>query len=213
MRPSTTEKSGVVKPRPPALDLPVQSRPRFRNLLQQLRDGALHGARVPEVNPHPIGGCELPGIRATRRRTNGFGSNLVRRRFVLRLPAQRVVIASVTEVQEASSRHQEIQRGVELLAHGSPQGTGVRPVLQLVHRRNQRQPAGHVAVAQPTRRFFQIRLQVIERHPVLCVPLARDLGQPLQQRLGFAHDELGNDLVMQPPEQIVIARQIAAVKK
>ena len=44
------------KTRPPALHLPVERRPRLRNLFQQLRDCALHGARVAEVNPHPVSG-------------------------------------------------------------------------------------------------------------------------------------------------------------
>ena len=113
------------QPRAPALHLPVQRRPRFRNFFQQLRYGALHGARVPEVNPHPVGSREFFRIR---------GSNSLRRRFVLRLPAQRVVVAAMAEVQKAARRHQEIQRRFELLAHRSPQRTRIRPVVQLIHR-------------------------------------------------------------------------------
>ncbi len=43
--------------------------------------------------------------------------------------------------------------------------------------------------------------------------LARDLGQALQQSLGFPHHQLGNYLVMQPPEQVVIACEITAVEE
>ena len=180
------------KPRPPALHLPVQCRPRFRNLLQQLHHGALHRARMPEINPHPVGSRKLAGFRR---------SNSLCRRLVLRLPAQRVVVAPMPEVQKASRRHQKIQRRLQLLSHRSPQRTRIRPVMQLVHRRNQRQPGRHVAVAQPARSLLQIRLQVIQRHPIFPMPLARDLRQPLQQGLGFPHHQLRNRFVMQPPEQ------------
>jgi hypothetical protein len=85
--------------------------------------------------------------------------------------------------------------------------------MQLVHRRNQRQPAGHVVIAQSARRLFQIGLKMIRRQPVFPMPLARYLRQSLQQRLRFPHHHLGNQLVMEFPEKVAVAGKIAAVEK
>src|ERR1700722_1331236 len=45
------------------------------------------------------------------------------------------------------------------------------------------------------------------------MPLPRYLRQPLQKSPGFPHDHLGNYFVMKPAEQVVIAREVAAVEK
>jgi hypothetical protein len=49
--------------------------------------------------------------------------------------------------------------------------------------------------------------------PIFGMARARHLGQSLQQRLGLAHDQLGDDLVVKPPEQIAIAGEVAAVEE
>ena len=132
------------KPRAPALHLPVQA-----------------PTTPPESPPAVASRCaarrahgrsKCASSRRLKVPTRIRGSDaLSRRRFVLRLPAQRVVVAPVAEVQKATRRHQKVKRGIQLLAHRSPQRTRVRPVMQLVHRRNQRQPVRHVAVAQSAR--------------------------------------------------------------
>src|SRR5579859_5337013 len=72
------------KPRSPALYLSIERGPSLRNFLEQLRDRALYSSRVPEVNPHPVGGGKLRCIRR---------SNLADSRGILRFPTQRVVVA------------------------------------------------------------------------------------------------------------------------
>src|ERR1700756_4252998 len=74
--------------RPPALKLSAQRRPSFGNFLEQLQRGALYGASMTEVNPHPVGGGEVGGIGS---------SNFARGGFILRLPAERVIVAPVAE--------------------------------------------------------------------------------------------------------------------
>jgi hypothetical protein len=70
-----------------------------------------------------------------------------------------------------------------------------------------------LTVAQSAGGFLQIRFQVIECHAILGMALARDLRQPCSRAPGFAHHQLRNNLVVQPAEQIVVAREIAAVEK
>ena len=119
----------------------------------------------------------------------------------------------MAEVKKASRGHQEIEGGIELLANRRTQRTRLRPVMQLVHGGNQCKPVGDVAVAQPTRSLFQIRLKVVNSHPVLAVALAGDLGQALQQSLGFLHDQLGNHFVVEFAEQVAVSRQVAAIEQ
>src|ERR1700758_3902490 len=65
-------------PGPPSLYLAIQRGPSFRDLLQQLRDSALHGARVAEVNAHPVCGRKLLSFR---------NSNLARCGSILVFPS------------------------------------------------------------------------------------------------------------------------------
>src|SRR5258708_6415850 len=97
---------------------------------------------MPEVSSHPIRSRQLRCIRS---------SDLPLRRFILRLPAECIVVATVAEVQKTPRRHQELQRRIQFLSYRRTQRTGIRPIAQLAHGRDQRQPARHVVIAQPTR--------------------------------------------------------------
>src|SRR5690349_21341773 len=48
---------------------------------------------------------------------------------------------------------------------------------------------------------------------MLRVALPRDLRHPLQQSFGLFHDQLGNHFVVQAPEQIAIAGEVAAIEQ
>ena len=159
---------------------------------------------MAEVNPHPIRRGEIGRIRRT---------NSPRRRFILRFPAQRIVIAPMPEMQKTPRRHQKFQSRIQLLPHRLPQQTGVGPVAQLSHRRNQRQPASHVVIAQPAWSLFQIRLEMEHCLPELSMPLVRHLSQPLQQRFRFPHHQLWDHFIVKPREQFTVARQVAAIQK
>ena len=54
---------------------------------------------------------------------------------------------------------------------------------------------------------------MIERHAMLRMAFARDFRKALQQRLRFAHDQLGNHFVMQFSKQVAIPRKITAIKQ
>src|SRR5450432_2616529 len=54
---------------------------------------------------------------------------------------------------------------------------------------------------------------MVERISKFRMTLARDLGEALKQRLRFAHDQLGDHLVMQLAKQVAIAGEIAAIEK
>ena len=112
------------QPRTPALHLAIQSRPCLWNLFEQLRDRTLHGAGMAEIDTHPIGGGEFFAVGCPDFSSSGF---------VLGLPAQRVVIAPLAEMQETARGHQEIERRFQLLSYRSAQRRGIGPVVQLVH--------------------------------------------------------------------------------
>ena len=193
------------KPRAPALHLPVERRPGFRNFFQQLRDGALHGAGVAEINPHPVGRRRAPR-NPQRRSRRAAASSCASQLSVLSSRPWRKCRKQRADIRKSSAAS-------SCLRTGARKRTGVRPVVELVHRGNQRQPAGDVAVAQSAGRLLQIRLQVIQRLAIFRVPLARHFRQSLQQGLGFPHHDFGNHLIVQAPEKIVIAREIAAIEK
>ena len=178
-------------PRAPTLYLAIERRPGLGDLFEQLRHGPLHRAGVAEIDSHPVGS----------RKFFGTGSaDLSSSSGVLRFPTQRVVVASMTEMQEAAGRHQEVNSRLQLFANWGPQGACLRPVVELVHRGNQGQPVGDVAIAESAGSFFYVWLEVIQGHAMFGVAFARNLGQSLQQGFGFAHDELRDDFVVQSAE-------------
>jgi len=145
---------------------------------------------MAEVNSHPI-------RRAHRIRVgcpNRLGSGVV-----LGFPCEHIVVAPVAEMEKTAYRHEEVQSWLELFVHlRRQQGTGFRPVAQFVHRRNQRQPARHVVIAEAAGRFLDVGLEMKNRVAVFGVAVARDLGEPLHQTLRLTHHQLRNELIAQP---------------
>src|SRR6266550_5183145 len=108
----------------------------------------MNRAGLSEIDPHPTGSISDFCI---------WTPDLSSRGLILRFPDQQIVVASLSKMQEAAYRHQEVQRRIKLLARRKgQQRLGVRPVAQLVHRRDQRQPAGDVVVSQTSRSIFHI---------------------------------------------------------
>ena len=126
-------------------------------------------------------------------------ADLSRRRFVLRLPGERVVVTPIAEVQKATHRHLEIERRVERPPRRNRQQRfAVRPHLQLFHRGNQRQPVGDVVVAQTAGPILHVRFQVKDGIAKFMMTRARDLGQVLDQALAVASDQARNRFFAQP---------------
>src|SRR5271170_913450 len=70
------------------LKVPGKRRPCGWDLLQQLHCGAMNRASVTEVDPHPVGGSEFVSL---------VDSNPAFGRFLLRLPGQQVIVATMTK--------------------------------------------------------------------------------------------------------------------
>ena len=85
--------------------------------------------------------------------------------------------------------------------------------MQLVHGRDQGEPAGYVIVAEPSWSFLQIRFEMKNGVTELAVPFARDVSQAFDQMFRFTHHQLGNDSVVQLLEQPLVAGQVAGVEQ
>src|SRR5258708_38465388 len=116
-------------------------------------------------------------------------------------------------MQKATRRHEEFQSSVQLLAHRRAKRTTGWPIAQFAQSRDECEPSGHVVIAQPAGSLFEIRLQVKNRLPELCVPLSRHLSHTLEKRLRFPRYQLGNQFVMQPREQLEVSHQITAIQQ
>ena len=120
-------------------------------------------ARVAEVQAHPLRGAEgfsvaIAGCanRARRMRHTYFlcGSS------VLRFPRQRVVVAIVAEMQEASNGHQSVQcRPKRFLNRGRQDRVVAGPHMILLDRGQQRKPANDVVISQPAGAVLYIGLK------------------------------------------------------
>ena len=85
--------------------------------------------------------------------------------------------------------------------------------MQLVHGGEQAEPKRHIAIPQTAGSVLDVRFEMEDGVAELFMAAARNLRQPLQQRLRLAGHQLWNDFVVQAGEQIVIAGKIAAVEQ
>ena len=160
-----------------AAELAVEA-DRGGKVFHQQRGAAVDHARMPVIGAHPVGRVG----RAARLQPDGLG-----RRFVLRLPVQRVVVAAVAEVQETSCRGEKIEGRFRIAARALEHAAPLpRPLLGLLQMEQEREPHSEMVVAQAAGTVLQVGLEVKDGVGVLLVAGAGDLAQLLRDRVPLA---------------------------
>ncbi len=104
---------------------------------------------MPVVRAHPV-----RRISSSAR----FQPDALRTRLILRMPAQDVVVAVCTQVQEATGRGHKFDGCLYLRIQR--QIRAARPFFGVTNPRQCRTPLRRVVIAQSSRRLLHIRLQV-----------------------------------------------------
>src|SRR5215471_1911175 len=160
---------------------------------------------MSKVEAHPLGRAPHLGVSS---------SDLLRGRRVLVRPTEAVVISSMTEVKEATHRHEEIMGSFHRLSHRRRQQiVSRRPIVQFIDGRDQGQPVGDVIVTQATGSILDVGLEVEDSVAMFSMTRACEFRQALDHGLRVTHDYLGNQLVMQSQKQFFTTCQEPAVQK
>ncbi len=151
---------------------------RHRSLLHRLRHSPPHGARVPEIKPHPVRRIDAR-LRGPKRRRGSL---------ILRQPVQSVVIAPMPKMQKRAHLHKELAR--------LPQTPAMLAQLSsLSGKRSRSSHFAYVRVTQPARTLLDVRLQVEDGVAVLCMPQPCDLQQPARAALTLPRQQLRQHLL------------------
>ena len=196
-------------------------------LFQHLGQAALHAARVAEVEPHPV-----RRLHAFRRRVRQLlqpprsHSDPHRRRRILAVPVQRIVVPLMPVVQKTSHREQESHRLTKLLPvarqsaarqsavhQSAARALRLRRAASPPHILQPLQPSAHMHVPQTAGTVLDARLQVERRIPVLGMTLAGQLHQSGGQRLVLPLQHLGKTHIRHPPVHRLLARQQPVVQQ
>ena len=178
---------------------------RRRQVLHQQRRAPIDHARMAVIGSHPVARVRCPAR---------LQANRIRRRFILRLPVQRVVVAPMPEVQKTSRRRQKIKRRFRIsaraLEHSAPLP---RPFLGFLQVEQQRKPHRQVIVAQPTWTILQVRLQMKDGVAESCMPAARDLAQLQRNRVPLAQHQAWQHCLVQLLVQRKMPSQKAPIQR
>ena len=149
------------------------------------------------VGAHPV-----RGVGGAAR----FKADGERRRLVLRLPVEGIVVAAVAEVEKTSGSGQEVKGGLGVAARALEDATALpRPLLGLFQMEQHGKPDREVVVAQPAGAVLQVRFQMEDGVAELGVAGAGNLAQLLGNGGPLAQHQSGKgDLV-----QLLVKRKLA----
>src|SRR6266567_1310787 len=165
----------------------------------------MHGTRMTKIDSHPGRGIQT---------LCAAYPDTALRRLVLGLPGEHIVVPSLAVVKKYAQGTEKFKSRREALARRlRQQSFRIRPGTLLIHRREQRHPAGHVVVAQTSGRLFDIGLQVKYGVPVFRVAGSGYLRQLLDNVVPFPHKELGQNFIMQPVKQLTLSGDKTAIEQ
>ena len=194
--------SGNGRSAPPELAIETDRR---RQVLHQQRGAAINDPRMPVIGAHPVAGIGGPA----RLKADG-----ARRRLILRLPVERVVVAPVAEMQKTSRRGQKVERRLGIapraLEHAAPLP---RPLLAFLEVKQHGEPDGQVVVAQTAGTLFEIRFEVKDRVAVLGVATAGNLAQFLRDVVPLTQHQPGKRHIVELLVKRKLAGQVTAVQR
>src|SRR5439155_16717490 len=164
----------------------------------------MNSTGVAEINPHPSSGIEALGF---------LHADIAGCGFVLRLPGQHVVIASLPVVKKCADRSEELQRRLQFLVTWPLlQRLLRRPLTLTIKPREQRHPRSNVVVADPAGRLFQVGLKMERGVSILSVSRTSDFGELLDDVISFPQKEFWQHFFVQPLEQFSIAGNVPAIE-
>ena len=157
------------------------------------------------VGPHPVG--RVGGAL-------GFEADTLRRRFILRMPIEAVVVAAAAQVEKAARGAQKFKRRRSVVVHrikGVSKAGG--PGLVFANMVQQVEPVGQLMIAQTARTLFDIGFEMEDGVAVFLVARAGQVGKPVNDAAPFAQCDFGQRLRLQSLVQAVVAGDEAAVKQ
>ena len=184
MRPWSRRKSVPGTRSAPAAELAVEAY-RGRQMFHQKRGAAVHHARVPVISAHPVRGVGGAARFQTNRKSGGL---------VLRLPVERIVIAAVAEMEEASGCGQEVEGSLGVAAGALEDAAALaRPLAGFLEVEEQGKPdRDGWLIAQAARALLQVGLEVKDGVAVLGMTGARQLAQLLSDGVPLAQHQPGS---------------------
>ena len=107
--------------------------------------------------------------------------------FVLRLPVERIVVAAMAEMEEASRCRKKIESGFSIAAGALENSTALAgPFLRLFQVEEQGEPDGEMVVAQTAGTLLEVRLEMKDGVAVLGVAGTGDFAQLLSDGVPLA---------------------------
>ena len=176
-----------------------------RQMLHQQRGAAIDDPCVPVIRAHPVA-----GVGGSAR----FKADGSRRRLVLRLPVERVVVAPVTEVQKTSGRGQKVEGRLGVAACALEDATPLpRPLFGFLQMEQHREPDGEVIVPQAAGTLLEIGLEVKDGVAVFCVAAAGNFAQLLRNVVPLTQHQAGKRDLVKLLIEGELAGQVSTVKR
>ena len=164
-----------------AAELTVET-DRGGDVLHQKNGAAIDDAGVAIVGAHPVGGIS----GAASFQADGVGGS-----FVLRLPVERVVVATMTEVEKTAGGGEEVEGGLGIATCALEYTSGLAgPLLGLLEVKEHGEPDGEVVVAQAAGTVLEVGLEVEDGVAEFGVAGAGDFAELLGDGVPLAQEEV-----------------------
>ena len=138
------------------------------------------------VRPHPVSG--VGGAF-------GFEADTLRRRFILRMPIEAVVVAAAAEVEKASRGAEKFKRRRSVVVHRIERVSEAGgPGLMFANVVQQVEPVGQLMIAQTARTLFDIGFEMEDGVAVFLVARAGQIGKSVHDAAPLAQRDFGQRL-------------------
>src|SRR5258708_9627830 len=152
---------------------------------------------MSEINPHPISG--IREVQVGR-------ADLLSHSLFLRSPGEKIVILSVSKMEEAAHRSKKLERRIERVLNFGGENRIRQPPAglpciragskrRLNANRHERKPAGQRIVTVSAGTIFYIGLQMKHRVGKFAMAGSRNFGPMPDENMGFTHHYLGKQLM------------------